>query len=71
MDLGIAAGGRVVTPGRPGQGLNPFVITETGVDGVNRQKQLGKLLQVMIGERLDARTAGRLDAVISGYYQGG
>ena len=69
VDLGIAAGGRVVTPGRPGQGLNPFVITETGVDGVNRQKQLGKLLQVMIGERLDARTAGRLDAVISGYYQ--
>ena len=70
VDLGIAAGGRVVTPGRPGQGLNPFVITETGVDGVDRQKQLGKLLQVMIGERLDARTAGRLDAVISGYYQG-
>ena len=62
VDLGIAAGGRVVTPGRPGQGLNPFVITETGVDGVNRQKQLGKLLQVMIGERLDARSAGRLDA---------
>lgn len=69
VDIATAACGRVYTPGKPGQGLNPFVITETGVDGIDRQKQLGKLLQVMIGERLDAKSAGRLDAVISSYYQ--
>ena len=69
-DLARAAGGRVFTPGIPGQGLNPFVITETGTDSLDRQKHLGRLLEVMIGEKLNARLSGQLDAVISQYYDG-
>ena len=49
VDTCIDAGGRVLTPGVPGQGMNPFVVTETGSDLMERIDNLCKLLQVMIG----------------------
>lgn len=69
LGLAEAAGGRIITPGVPGEGLNPFRIAETGAEMTERVKHLVKLLQVMINERLDAETVGRLDDALMSYYE--
>ena len=69
LGLAEAAGGRIITPGVPGQGLNPFRITEKGAELTERVKHLVKLLQVMINERLDAEMVGRLDDALMSYYE--
>ena len=68
VDTCIAAGGRVLTPGVPGQGMNPFVVTETGADLMERIDNLCNLLQVMIGQRLDATMYGGLNKAMVDYY---
>ncbi len=69
VDSAIAAGGRVLTPGVPGQGMNPFVVTETGPELMERIQNLVKLLQVMIGQRLDATQSASLDNAMTTYYE--
>ena len=69
VDSAIAAGGRVLTPGVPGQGMNPFVVTETGPELMERIQNLVKLLQVMIGQRLDATLTASLDNAMTTYYE--
>ena len=69
VDSAIAAGGRVLTPGVPGQGMNPFVVTETGPELMERIQNLVKLLQVMIGQRLDATLSASLDNAMTTYYE--
>ena len=69
VDSAIAAGGRVLTPGVPGQGMNPFVVTETGPELMERIQNLVKLLQVMIGQRLDATLSANLDNAMTTYYE--
>ncbi|MDE2688587.1 MAG: DUF87 domain-containing protein [Chloroflexota bacterium] len=69
LGLAEAAGGRIITPGVPGQGLNPFRIEETGPEMTERVKHLVKLLQVMINERLNAEMVGRLDDALMSYYE--
>ncbi len=68
VDTCIAAGGRVLTPGVPGQGMNPFVVTETGADLMERIDNLCKLLQVMIGQRLNPTQYGELNKAMVEYY---
>lgn len=69
VDTAIAAGGRVMTPGVPGQGMNPFVVTETGAELMERAQNLVNLLQVMIGQRLDPNSVARLDNALTSYYR--
>ena len=69
VDTCIAAGGRVLTPGVPGQGMNPFVVTETGAELMERIDNLCKLLQVMIGSRLDPTQYGQLNRAMVHYYE--
>ena len=69
VDSCLAAGGRVATPGVPGQGMNPFLVSETGPELNERIGNLKRLLQVMINERLPAETLSRLDNVMVDYYR--
>ena len=58
-DMARAAGGRVISPGVPGQGMNPFVIDRTDAEELLlRIGSLRRLIEVMVGERLSGRTAG-------------
>lgn len=68
VDTAIAAGGRVMTPGVPGSGMNPFLVTETGPELNERIGTLKRLLQVMINQRLDAVTLASLDNAMTSYY---
>ena len=49
--------------------MNPFVVMETGPDLMERIQNLVKLLQVMIGQRLDATQAASLDNAMTTYYE--
>ena len=49
--------------------MNPFVVTETGPELMERIQNLVKLLQVMIGQRLDATQAASLDNAMTTYYE--
>ena len=68
-DMARAAGGRVLSPGVPGQGLNPFVIDEADPEELLlRIGSLRRLIEVMVGERLSAERRASLDHALAGYY---
>ncbi len=69
VDTCRAAGGRVLTPGREGQGMNPFVVTETGEELNERIDNLCILLQVMIGTNLDPTQYAHLNRAMVTYYE--
>ena len=68
-DMARAAGGRVLSPGVPGQGMNPFVI-DRGDDEelLQRIGSLRRLIEVMVGESLGAERRASLDHALAGYY---
>lgn len=68
--LAEAMGGRVLVPGRPGYGLNPFAITYVGEAGLSdRLLVLVKLISVMLqGEVNQARIAA-IDSCLTGFYR--
>jgi hypothetical protein len=70
--LAEAAGGRVLSPGMPGQGLNPFVLGQ-GDEGelLQRVGGLRRLVEVMVGERLRPEQRALLDQALTGYYTDG
>ena len=64
-----AAGGRVISPGVAGQGLNPFVIDRRDDEELlQRIGSLRRLIEVMVGERLGAERRAALDHALAGYY---
>ena len=64
-----AAGGRVLSPGVPGEGMNPFVIDKgDSEEMLQRIGSLRKLIEVMVGERLSAERRASLDHALAGYY---
>ena len=64
-----AAGGRVLSPGIPGQGMNPFVIERGDSEELlQRIGSLRRLIEVMVGERLSADRRASLDHALAGYY---
>ena len=68
-DMARAAGGRVLSPGVPGQGMNPFVIDKGDSEELlQRIGSLRRLIEVMIGERLSADRRASLDHALAGYY---
>ena len=68
-DMARAAGGRVLSPGVPGQGLNPFVIDRGDSEELlQRIGSLRRLIEVMVGERLSADRRASLDHALAGYY---
>ena len=70
VDLARYAGGRVIVPGMPGQGLNPFSIQESDVEEYYaRIASLRRLIEVMVGERLNAEHRALLDMCLSLYYK--
>ena len=68
-DMARAAGGRVLSPGVPGQGMNPFVV-DTGdpEELLQRIGSLRRLIEVMVGERLSAERRASLDHWLATYY---
>ena len=68
-DMARAAGGRVLSPGVAGQGMNPFVI-ESGdpEELLLRIGSLRRLIEVMIGEPLGAERRASLDHALAAYY---
>ena len=68
-DMARAAGGRVLSPGVPGQGMNPFVIDRGDSEELlQRIGSLRRLIEVMVGERLSAERRASLDHALAGYY---
>ena len=68
-DMARAAGGRVLSPGVPGQGMNPFVIDKGDAEELlQRIGSLRRLIEVMVGERLSADRRASLDHALAGYY---
>ena len=68
-DMARAAGGRVLSPGVPGQGLNPFVIDRADDEELlQRIGSLRRLIEVMVGESLGAERRASLDHALAGYY---
>ena len=68
-DMARAAGGRVLSPGVPGQGLNPFVIQRVDSEELlQRIGSLRRLIEVMVGERLSAERRASLDHALASYY---
>ena len=68
-DMARAAGGRVLSPGVPGQGMNPFVIDKGDSEELlQRIGSLRRLIEVMVGERLSAHRRASLDHALAGYY---
>ncbi len=68
-DMARAAGGRVLSPGVPGQGMNPFVIDKGDSEELlQRIGSLRRLIEVMVGERLSADRRASLDHALAGYY---
>lgn len=68
-DTARAARGRILSPGVPGQGMNPFVIdAEDPEELLQRIGSLRRLLEVMIGERLSAERRATLDHALAEYY---
>ena len=64
-----AAGGRVLSPGVPGQGMNPFVIDRGDSEELlQRIGSLRRLIEVMVGESLGAERRAALDHALAGYY---
>ena len=68
-DMARAAGGRVLSPGVPGQGMNPFVIDKGDPEELlQRIGSLRRLIEVMVGESLGAERRASLDHALAGYY---
>ena len=68
-DMARAAGGRVLSPGVPGQGMNPFVIDRGDSEELlQRIGSLRRLIEVMVGERLSAERRSSLDHALASYY---
>ena len=68
-DMARAAGGRVLSPGVPGQGMNPFVIDRSDSEELLlRIGSLRRLIEVMIGEPLGAERRAALDHALATYY---
>ena len=68
-DMARAAGGRVLSPGVEGQGMNPFVIDRGDPEELlQRIGSLRRLIEVMVGERLSAERRASLDHALAGYY---
>ena len=68
-DMARAAGGRVLSPGVAGQGMNPFVIDKGDPEELlQRIGSLRRLIEVMVGERLSAERRASLDHALAGYY---
>ena len=68
-DMARAAGGRVLSPGVPGQGMNPFVIDRGDSEELlQRIGSLRRLIEVMVGESLGADRRASLDHALAGYY---
>ena len=68
-DMARAAGGRVLSPGIEGQGMNPFVIDRGDSEELlQRIGSLRRLIEVMVGERLSAERRSSLDHALAGYY---
>ena len=60
---------RVLSPGVPGQGMNPFVIDKGDPEELlQRIGSLRRLIEVMVGERLSAERRASLDHALAGYY---
>ena len=68
-DMARAAGGRVLSPGVPGEGMNPFVIERgDSEEMLQRIGSLRRLIEVMVGENLGAERRASLDHALAGYY---
>ena len=68
-DMARAAGGRVFSPGVPGEGMNPFVIDKgDSEEMLQRIGSLRRLIEVMVGESLGADRRASLDHALAGYY---
>ena len=68
-DMARAAGGRVLSPGVPGQGMNPFVMDRRDSEELlQRIGSLRRLIEVMVGEKLGAEKRADLDHALAGYY---
>ena len=68
-DMARSAGGRVLSPGVAGQGMNPFVLDRTDPEELlQRIGSLRRLIEVMIGERLSAERRAALDHALASYY---
>ena len=68
-DMARAAGGRVLSPGVPGEGMNPFVIDRGDAEELlQRVGSLRRLIEVMVGERLGAERRASLDHALAAYY---
>ena len=68
-DMAHSAGGRVLSPGVPGQGMNPFVIDRGDSEELlQRIGSLRRLIEVMVGERLSAERRSSLDHALASYY---
>ena len=64
-----AAGGRVLSPGVAGQGMNPFVIDSGDAEELlQRIGSLRRLIEVMVGEPLGAERRASLDHALAAYY---
>ena len=68
-DMARAVGGRVLSPGVPGEGMNPFVIDKGDSEELlQRIGSLRRLIEVMVGESLGAERRASLDHALAGYY---
>ena len=68
-DMARAAGGRVLSPGVSGQGMNPFVIDRADPEELlQRIGSLRRLIEVMVGEPLGAERRAALDHALAAYY---
>ena len=68
-DMAHAAGGRVLSPGVDGQGMNPFVIDAGDPEELlQRIGSLRRLIEVMVGEPLGAERRAALDHALAAYY---
>ena len=68
-DMARSAGGRVLSPGVAGQGMNPFVLDRSDPEELlQRIGSLRRLIEVMVGERLGAERRAALDHALASYY---
>ena len=65
-----ALGGRVLIPGTPGYGLNPFVIGYSDPQGLaERVASLCRLFELMLEGEVDAHRKSIIDEALTGFYE--
>ena len=70
VDMADYAGGRVMTPGVLGQGMNPFTIDDLEAEDITfRIGNLQRVVRMMIGDHLDALRRGALDYALTEFYE--